>query len=592
MTDSAVRHDDHVPETSGPAGDSAAGANVNDFVEFLETMKQAKATDLVGAIRTFIRTFESQQPSGSRARVGTTAVQENNGRLVAGFLEQMEAVLGRHVLFGGAPDVGVDVEEDEDEEDVESRRRRKVEFGVEGLEKYIMSKVYGMTFRVAVDEVDKDDRCQRLCWALSFLDVNTVIGRGGGCDAAGEGEGDVAGNEGGGRGVDGVDGVDGGEDSAETAETDETAAADVLLDDFCVSILDDHIEKAGQHLLAMDRYKAPRDKLVCLMNVQSVLEEGIRRVNASDTTLSFAGADAFFPMLVLVVVRAKPGALCSNTEYIRRFRGARRLGGQCDFMLSCLESVALYLETVDWKDLKIGRDEWMARLAEAGIPEAALHGRHGEVGDRGAGRDAGGVTIHQMAAPQQQEEAVETKDETTDGEPSNGSALIASLIEEGTPGVLHLESEGMLQLKYPWIYADAGEVRDAHTVDQLLAAYRDLVVKHEALKLAVEKGRDRLAEGRAAVATAEATSTRMPSVSDLMQKMSMYSGWATARTATAAAATSREGANQNGGVERTGPHLLSSLFGGTRSTAPPTLSPVTASVSSRRQTPADSNQKP
>ena len=39
-------------------------------------------------------------------------------------------------------------------------------------------------------------------------------------------------------------------------------------------------------------------------------------------------------------------------------------------------------------------------------------------------------------------------------------------------------------------------------------------------------------------------------------------------------------------------HLLSSLFGGTRSTAPPTLSPVTASVSSRRQTPADSNQKP
>ena len=595
MTDSAVRHDDHVPETSGPAGDSAGGANVNDFVEFLETMKQAKATDLVGAIRTFIRTFESQQPSGSRARVGTTAVQENNGRLVAGFLEQMEAVLGRHVLFGGAPDVGGDVEEDEDEDDVESRRRRKVEDGVEGLEKYIMSKVYGMTFRVAVDEVDKDDRCQRLCWALSFLDVNTVIGRGGGGDAAGEGKGDVAGNEGGGRGV---DGVDGGEDSAETAETDDIAAADVLLDDFCVSILDDHIERAGQHLLAMDRYKAPRDKLVCLMNVQSVLEEGIRRVNASDTTLSFAGADAFFPMLVLVVVRAKPGALCSNTEYIRRFRGARRLGGQCDFMLSCLESVALYLETVDWKDLKIGRDEWMARLAEAGIPEAALHGRHGEVGDRGAGRDAGGVTSHQTAAPQQQEKAVETKDETTDGEPSNGSALIASLIEEGTPGVLHLESEGMLQLKYPWIYADAGEVRDAHTVDQLLAAYRDLVVKHEALKLAVEKGRDRLAEGRAALPTAEAPSTsstsltssapRMPTVSDLMQKMSMYSGWATARTA---AATSRESANQNGGVERTGPHLLSSLFGGTRSTAPPTLSPVTASaeppVSSRRQAPAD-----
>ena len=101
-----------------------------------------------------------------------------------------------------------------------------------------MSKVYGMTFRVAVDEVDKDDRCQRLCWALSFLDVNTVIGRGGGCDAAGEG----------GRGRCGQRGR---RDEAsmasmasmagrqrKTAETDETCALRRwLLDDFCVSIL-------------------------------------------------------------------------------------------------------------------------------------------------------------------------------------------------------------------------------------------------------------------------------------------------------------------------------------------------------------------
>lgn len=587
---SSPADDDHV---SGTPKDR--GTHIPEFAEFLQTMKQPKASDLVRAIRTFIRTFESQQPAKSRsASVNTTTVQEKNGSLVSGFLDQMEALLARHVLFGGTPDTS------------EEERRRKVEDGIEGLEKYIMSKLYGMTFQVVADEVDKDDRCQRLCRALSFLDVNTVIGT----------HSQRPGSEG--------DGNDCDTDDANGANrTDDGTKCDAdhdKLDDFCVAILDEHIDKAAQeHLLAMDKYKAPRDKLVCLMNVQSLLEEGIRRVNASDTTLSFAGADAFFPMLVLVVIRARPAALCSNIEYIRRFRGPMRLGGKCDFMLSCLESVALYLDTVDWRDLRIERDEWMCRLCDEGIPEAMaqIGGRveegSGDVGDVDAvSRE--GVAVGDDEKMVDQLDKIDVPGNNEESEADGDSAvvsehlrdvevhpasttgntflatLVASLIEEGTPLVLHEESEGLLQQKYPFIYADAGDVRDAQNVDQLLSAYRDLVVKHEALKLAIEKGEGsaalqrligRAASGRTAtpssVATASATAPRMPSVTDLVQKMSMYSGWGAKGEGNTDSGTRAVPAGPGFG--------LSSLFGGARSTAPG-LSPVTASVA-RRVTPVD-----
>ena len=598
-------HDLHAGVSTGGGNERAAALEATSFARFLETMKAPQATDLVRRIRTFVRNFESQQPSrsGSRSRVvvDTTAVQENNSALVGSFLTDMEVLMADHVLFGGA--AGSDP----------VACARKVEEGVEGLEKYIMSKLYGMTFQVASDEADKDDRCHRLCRALAFLDVNTVIGSRG-CSSIDEETG-----EGGGEGNDGEGIVEGGnvgngdargqeetrgeknDDRGNDGLAPSEGGAEPKLDDYCVAILDAHIERAQEQVLAMDKYKAPKDKLVCLMNAQALLEEGIRRVNASDTSLSFAGADAFFPMVVLTVVRAAPSALYSNIQYIRRFRGPHRLGGQCDFMLSCLESVALYLDTVDWKDLGIGRDAWMGRLRDAGIPEAALDGAGG---GSGSGHPIPGVekgTVIEDARVGVADEVRATRTaESLPGSDASRAAgtstdsrgaradLVALLIEEGTPLVLNEESEGRLLEKYPWIYSDAGDVQDARVVDQLLSAYRDLVVKHEALKLAIQNGSELLRQatpdsgsggdivkkgssGGAGVQTA-----RVPLVTDLVQRMSLLSsGWSRGDTGSAAQ-TGNTSDSQRGTT--TTPHLLSSLFGGgTRSTAP-MLSPVVASV--------------
>ena len=46
-----------------------------------------------------------------------------------------------------------------------------------------------------------------------------------------------------------------------------------------------------------------------------------------------AGADAFFPVFLYVVMRSCLPRLASNVEYVKRFRTASRLTGQFDFML-------------------------------------------------------------------------------------------------------------------------------------------------------------------------------------------------------------------------------------------------------------------
>lgn len=452
------------------------------FTDFLETMKDPKASDLVRSIKIFIKSFEEQQKKRRRRLKSESEALQEDGVMVQEFVARMQGIICRHILW---------------------KDGSLIQDAVEGLEKYVMSKIWGTTFGIAEEDRDKDERYKRLCDALEFLDLHSVIGDG------------------------------------------------VVFEDTVVDSLDACILNAQEHMMKMDRYKAPRDKLLCLVNVQKILEDGIQGVHSN----SFRGADAFFPLMILTVVRTKPPCLCSNIEYIRRFRG-RRMSGKFDFMLSYLESVAMYLDTVDWKDLKISQDEFLARLTKAGIPEAELQlnavknttecktiqDRHGKgakqedllidlIDGSIAPMEKNIVTHTESLSPVQDTKEVDTPGQVQNAHGSNLRETfnsVKALIEEGTPLVLHEESEGLLQQKFPWIYANAGDLRVGE-VAQLLSDYRDLVLQHEALKLAL---RDHLPiVSSASVSHTEIKSdqpNRMTAVSDaagsLMQKLSLY-GW-------------------------------------------------------------------
>ena len=77
-------------------------------------------------------------------------------------------------------------------------------------------------------------------------------------------------------------------------------------------------------------YRAPRDKIICVLNCCKVIF-GLLKHNKSDSS-----ADSLMPLLIYVVLQANPEHLVSNVQYILRFRNQEKLGGEAGYYLSSL----------------------------------------------------------------------------------------------------------------------------------------------------------------------------------------------------------------------------------------------------------------
>jgi hypothetical protein len=497
---------------------TAAGAAPLSFADFLEKMKDPAAADLVRNIKGFIRHFDERSTRHiPNLDTDSAAVQD--------FLIRMESLFRSHPAWrGSGPEV--------------------IDQAIEGLEKYVMSKIWPRTFAASSEERDRDERYSRLAQALSFVNLTTLMG----------------------------------------------GSAEVIPDEALVTA-------AVEELTKMDKYKAPRDKLLCLVNVKTLVEDIVGA--AVRQGASIGGADAFFPVFLLVVVHARLPRLASNIDYIRRFRARARLHGQFDYMLCNLESAAMYLDTADWQHLGVTRNYFLERLAEAGIPEAAmelralgeqqkqreeaslligeLNGSSGGGGDDaaavGGGSERASEEAAEAASTQNQpllsievpellgsEAGIDLQNKTTttlstsaaiptadgltplgagpqtpvlmknqssiledtasqqqvpseppstvnrneviaatapeeqsgggggsgSGSGGSGAQVVDAMIADGTPLVLEEEAEGRLQQRHPWIYAAAEDLTIAD-VRSLLAEYRDLVLKYEAVTLSIQQ---------------------------------------------------------------------------------------------------------
>ncbi|WRT68474.1 uncharacterized protein IL334_005450 [Kwoniella shivajii] len=119
---------------------------------------------------------------------------------------------------------------------------------------------------------------------------------------------------------------------------------------------------AEQELLKVNHYKAPRDKIICILNCCKVIFGLMRNVNGPDG----GGADAFVPILIFVVLRSNPENLLSNIEYITRFRSASKLSGEAGYYLSSLSGAIAFIETMDASSLSnITQAEFEKNVEEA-----------------------------------------------------------------------------------------------------------------------------------------------------------------------------------------------------------------------------------
>jgi len=114
------------------------------------------------------------------------------------------------------------------------------------------------------------------------------------------------------------------------------------------------ITLACTELKKMNKFKTPRDKLVCIRNCSKV----IYKLLSTGGEGSKSGADDFLPVLIIILIHANPPNLQSNIQYIRRFRHPSRLLEEAGYYLTQLESAVHFLLNVKAQFLKLSEEEF------------------------------------------------------------------------------------------------------------------------------------------------------------------------------------------------------------------------------------------
>ena len=121
---------------------------------------------------------------------------------------------------------------------------------------------------------------------------------------------------------------------------------------------------AQNELVKVNNFKAPRDKLVCILNTCRIINN-LLNVSAGNRP---PGADDFLPVLIYVVLQANPPQLESNLRYVARFRLESRLVSEAAYFYTNLVSATHFLTTCDHAAFTgLDEDVFTVHMASAGL---------------------------------------------------------------------------------------------------------------------------------------------------------------------------------------------------------------------------------
>ena len=148
-----------------------------------------------------------------------------------------------------------------------------------------------------------------------------------------------------------------------------------------------HVEASLQlaegELSKVNLFKAPRDKLVCVLNTCRIINN-LLNVSSGNRP---AGADDFLPVLIYVVLRANPPDLESNLRYISRFRRESRLVSEAAYFYTNLVSATHFLTKCDHAAFTgLDEDVFEAHMAAEGI-DVRAEAAHDAAADADAATD-------------------------------------------------------------------------------------------------------------------------------------------------------------------------------------------------------------
>lgn len=123
------------------------------------------------------------------------------------------------------------------------------------------------------------------------------------------------------------------------------------------------VKLAAKELNKINRYKAPRDKIICILNCCKIIF-GLIRQQQKEKQIE-ENADSFVPLLICVLLNAKVKCLPSNLAYIERFRNSDFLIGEASYYVSTLQIACDFVRDVSRGQLTITDEEYERNMKES-----------------------------------------------------------------------------------------------------------------------------------------------------------------------------------------------------------------------------------
>ncbi|KAF1826539.1 uncharacterized protein K489DRAFT_313295 [Dissoconium aciculare CBS 342.82] len=279
-----------------------------DFHRFLEQLRHRTADPVARFLRSFLTEFAKKQ-----------WMVHEQVKIISDFLEFITKKMGQCEVWRTVSDAEFD-----------NAR--------EGMEKLVMNRLYSQTFSPAI---------------APFAGSPRKSGR------AGRSQADAANPQGPGRRG----------QHQEDVERDDVIAQKIRIygwireEHLDINAVGDKGKKflslAQQELLKINTYRAPRDKVICVLNCCKVIFGFLRSAKADQS------ADSFVPLLIYTVLRARPEHVVSNVQYIWRFRNQEKLGGEAGYYMSSLMGVVSFIENLDRTNLTITNEEFERNVEQA-----------------------------------------------------------------------------------------------------------------------------------------------------------------------------------------------------------------------------------
>lgn len=367
--------------------------------DFLERMRQPSAADFVKAIKSFIVTFSKNSPNPER---DSAAVQE--------FLKNMESAFRAHPLWAGCS-----------EEELESAG--------EGLEKYVMTKLFPHVFASVPDDVKLDDQLHgKMALLQQFIQPENL-------------------------------------DIRPTFQNETS----FLL--------------AQKELQKINMYKAPRDKLVCILSYCKAINNIL--LNSSMASNDHPhGADDFLPVLIYVTIKANTPQLYSNLLYIQRYRCQSRLVGEAAYFFTNMLSAMSFVLNINAESLSMDEAEFDKNMESARSLLSGLSAAIDELPTRSS-RNFG----HDFKSESSLSSLVNKEEEKEDHSRVMKMPSVLDLENKGATVLLNEDQLNQVFQDYPYLFSHVGDLT-VNDVEDLLNNYKQLVFKYVCLSRGIDMNKE------------------------------------------------------------------------------------------------------